>query len=181
MCENATLDSVWTWFSRHCPEFIRGNGFSLARDKTGTLICMFLLQHIPQCIYHTSLNMLRKTEWTKNNIDECRFVIFKTITFSDSLRGAFSPAAAGLQPRNTKQRDGSSMHMLHSWVGALPKAHGKAQPHLYTLPRIKQDCKSVCCPCSNVEKLSVWVPPACVPVKRFWKQYLATQFYREQE
>lgn len=36
------------------------------------------------------------------------------ITFSDLLRGAFSPAGAGLQPRNTKQSDGSFIHMLHS-------------------------------------------------------------------
>lgn len=135
------------------------------------------LQQIPQSIDQTSLKMLRKT-------DEWRFgffVLLKKLTLSDSLRDAFNPAGAGLQPRNTKQRDGSSIHMLHSWVGVLPKAHGKAQPHLYTLSRIKQDCKSVCRPCSNVERLSDSVPPACVPVKRFWKQYLTAQFYKEQE
>lgn len=43
-----------------------------------------------------------------------KFVKIKKVTFSDLLSGTFSPAGAGLQPRNTKQSDDSSVHMLHS-------------------------------------------------------------------
>lgn len=130
--------------------------------------------HSPNvCVYtvyicHTSRKMLKQTEWTKNNTDECRFVYSFPFEshYTWLIWRRFEARRSWFAAKETKQRerDGHSICMLHSWVGAHPK--DPQEPHLYTLTGIKQDCKSVCCQCSDMGKPS---DSGCLHQKKlFW-------------
>lgn len=167
MCANASLEkrpgpgsrSTVDCASRKWLYFSEGCALNLIFTCWVARFCCSTFPNV--CVYtvymcHTSRMVLKQTEWTKNNTDECRFVFSFPFEshYTWLIWRRFEARRSWFAAKETpsRERDGHSICMLHSWVGAHPK--DPQEPHLYTLTGIKQDCKSVCCRCSDKGKPS---------------------------